>query len=151
MNEAGFAEVVDESVALNAGKTILPCKWNYKVKYPDEQEELYKARLVIRGDYQKPGIDYEETFSPVARMESVRLFLALAILWKLQEPIQGDIPAAYINADLEEDVFMRSIPGKELLKGKIYRLLKSLWGLKQSGRNWYRLFIAAILEIDDIV
>jgi hypothetical protein len=80
----------------------------------------------------------------------VRLFLALAILWKLQ-PIQGDIPAAYINADLEEDVFMRSIPGKELPKGKIYRLLKSLWGLKQSGRNWYRLFIAAILEIDDIV
>ena len=150
MNEAGFAEVVDESVATNAGKTILPCKWNYKVKYPDEQDELYKARLVIRGDYQKPGIDYEETFSPVARMESVRLFLALTILWKLK-PIQGDIPAAYINADLEEDVFMRGIPGKELPKGKIYRLLKSLWGLKQSGRNWYRLFIAAILEIDDIV
>jgi hypothetical protein len=65
MNEAGFAEVVDESVALNAGKTILPCKWNYKVKYPDEQEELYKARLVIRGDYQKPGIAMKRPFLPL--------------------------------------------------------------------------------------
>ena len=60
-------------------------------------DELYKSRIVIRGDFQKEGIDYGETFSPVAKLDSIRLFIALTILWELK-PMQADAALAFVQA-----------------------------------------------------
>ena len=98
----------------------------------------YKARLVIRGDYQKDGIDYDETFAPVVRWEFMRLFLALSVLFSLI-PLQLDVDTAYLMADLDEEIYMEPPLGDTLDENYIYRLNKSLYGLKQAGRNWNQL------------
>jgi hypothetical protein len=137
---------VDES-SVPPGHPKLPCKWVYKIKHPESTDELYKSRLVIRGDFQKEGIDYGETFSPVAKLDSIRLFIALTILWGLK-PMQADAPSAFVQAPLDEEVYMRSIPDHEPPPGKIYRLKQSLYGLKQASRNWNKLFVATIQELE---
>ena len=146
LNKLNFADIVDES-SVPKGHPILPCKWVYKIKFRELLDELYKARLVIRGDFQKEGIDYGETFSPVAKLESIRLLIALTILWGLK-PLQADVPSAFVQAPLQEEVYMRSIPGHPLPAGKVYKLLMSLYGLKQASRNWNKLFVATIQELD---
>ena len=146
LTELDFADIVDES-SVPTGHPKLPCKWVYKIKHPESTDELYKSRLVIRGDFQKEGIDYGETFSPVAKLDSIRLFIALTILWELK-PMQADAPSAFVQAPLDEEVYMRSIPGHELPPGKIYRLKQSLYGLKQASRNWNKLFVATIQELE---
>ena len=121
--------------------------WVYNIKHPESTDELYKSRIVIRGDFQKEGIDYGETFSPVAKLDSIRLFIALTILWELKH-MQADAPSAFVQAPLDEEVYMRSIPGHELPPGKIYKLKQSLYGLKQASRNWNKLFVATIRELE---
>ena len=146
LTELDFADIVDES-SVPPGHPKLPCKWVYKIKHPESTDELYKSRIVIRGDFQKEGIDYGETFSPVAKLDSIRLFIALTILWELK-PMQADAPSAFVQAPLDEEVYMRSIPGHELPPGKIYKLKQSLYGLKQASRNWNKLFVATIRELE---
>ena len=141
-----FSDIVDES-SVPTGHPILPCKWVYKIKPLDEQDDLFKSRVCIMGCYQIEGVDYGETFAPVAKLDSIRLFIALTILWDLK-PIQADVPSAFVRAPLEEEVYMRSIPGHELPKGKVYKLKVSLYGLKQSSRNWNKLFVATIQELE---
>ncbi len=116
LTELDFADVMDES-SVPPGHPKLPCKWVYRIKHPESTDELYKSRIVIRGDFQKEGIDYGETFSPVAKLDSMRLFIALTILWELK-PMQADAPSAFVQAPLDEEVYMRSIPGHELPSGK---------------------------------
>jgi hypothetical protein len=146
LTDLDFSDIVDES-SVPPGHPILPCKWVYKIKPLDEQNDLYKSRVCIMGCYQIEGVDYGETFAPVAKLDSIRLFIALTILWDLK-PIQADVPSAFVRAPLEEDVYMRSIPGHELPKGKVYKLKVSLYGLKQSSRNWNKLFVATIQELE---
>jgi hypothetical protein len=102
--------------------------------------------VVVRGDYALVGIEYFETYSPVAKLESVRLVLALIITHKLI-PLQADIGNAYIWSDLEEAIYLRNIPGQSIPQGFCYRLLKSLYGLKQSGRNWNKLISSFLISI----
>ena len=114
-------------------------KWVFKTKYKENGEvERRKARLVARGFAKKSGIEYNETFAPVARLTSIRVIMALAAKLKL-DLYQLDITMAYTYDDLNEEIYMRQAkyfeaPGKE---NYVYHLKKSLYGLKQSGKQWF--------------
>ncbi|GKF68576.1 retrovirus-related pol polyprotein from transposon TNT 1-94, partial [Tanacetum coccineum] len=96
----------------------------------------HKARLVAKGYSQEQGIDYEETFSPVARFETVRIFLALAAQLKL--PVyQFDVKSAFLNGDLDEEVYVLQPQGFVTgdSENKVYKLNKALYGLKQAPQR----------------
>jgi hypothetical protein len=94
--------------------------------------------FVAQGFSQKEGIDYEETFAPVARLEAIRILLAFSVAtgFKLH---QMDVKSAFLNGVLEEEVYMRQPPGLESEKypHRVYKLRKALYGLKQAHRAWY--------------
>jgi len=123
---------------LPKGRTAIDSKWVFKVKRDREGKiERYKGRLVARGFTQRPGIDFDETFAPVAKAVSVRAILALVAAEDL-EADQMDVSSAYLNGELDVPIYMRQPPGYELPghEGDVCRLKKTLYGLKQSGRAW---------------
>ena len=125
-------------VPLPAGRKTVGSKWVYKIKTgADGLVQRYKARLVAQGYTQKFGTDYDETFCPVVRQESLRVLMALSVQHSLQLH-QMDVTTAFLNGTLEEEVFMKQPEGYEI-KGKehlVCRLKKSIYGLKQSPRCW---------------
>ena len=125
------------------------CKWVYRVKR-DASGEIshYKARLVAQGFAQKPGIDFTETFAPVAKTDSIRLLLAFAAANNF-EIHQVDVKSAFLNGKLQETIYMRQ-PKGFTAKGKedwVWQLCQTLYGLRQSGRVWYQKLHDALLEL----
>ena len=132
---------------LPKGKKSVGCKWVFSVKYKaDGRLERYKARLVAKGYTQTYGVDYQETFAPVAKMSTVRVLLSLAanLNWDLQ---QYDVKNAFLHGDLEEEIYMEIPPGFEERLGtnKVCKLQKALYGLKQSPRAWFGRFAKVML------
>lgn len=125
-------------VRLPPGRKAVGSKWVFKQKTgADGSVQRHKARLVAQGCTQKYGKDYDETFCPVMRQESLRLLLALSVKHGLKLH-QVDVATAFLNGTLEEEVFMKQPEGFEV-KGKehlVCRLKKSIYGLKQSPRCW---------------
>ena len=120
------------------GRKVIGSKWVYKRKRgPDGQVVKYKARLVAQGFTQVEGIDYNETFAPTAKFATIRSLLALAAKLNL-EIDQMDVKSAYLNGDLEEEIYMECPPGFSKSKREVWHLNKSLYGLKQAGREWYK-------------
>ncbi|GMF23949.1 unnamed protein product [Phytophthora fragariaefolia] len=111
--------------------------WVYALKSDHQGYVIrFKARIVALGNYQRPGIDFKETFAPVARMSSFRLLLAIAAELGLSV-YGGDINTAYLNAKLAIRQYLRSINGYPCnVNGNVYVVLKALYGLRQSGREW---------------
>ena len=107
--------------------------------------DRYKGRLVAQGFKQEYGIDYEETFAPVAKMTSIRTLFAVATVrnWPLW---QMDVKNAFLHGDLQETVFMRPPPGYACPPNHICRPRKSLYGLKQAPRAWFEKSRIAILK-----
>ncbi|UTT94513.1 hypothetical protein NDA17_004559 [Ustilago hordei] len=99
----------------------------------------HKARLVARGFTQREGIDYQETFSPVAPLGAIRAILALAVQnnWEVHAL---DITMAYLNSMLKEAIYMKLPEGSGVAPSKVYKVIKGLYGLKQSGREWNQEF-----------
>ncbi|GAB2287196.1 Belongs to the helicase [Dionaea muscipula] len=135
-------------VSLPPGKKAIGCKWVYVVKvHLDGFVACLKAHLVAKGYAQVYGLDYRETFSPVVKMVSVRLLISLIASsgWPLH---QLDVKNAFLHGDLQEEVYMEQPPGfvAQGESGHVYRLKKSLYGLKQSPRAWFGRFSSAVLE-----
>ncbi|KAI5339875.1 hypothetical protein L3X38_019148 [Prunus dulcis] len=129
-------------VTLPQGCKPIGCKWVYKTKfYSKGQIDRYKARLVAKGFTQKEGIDFNETFSPVSTKDSLRVIMALVAHFDLHLH-QMDVKTAFLNGDLEEDIYMVQPEGfvQEGGKSLVCKLCKSIYGLKQASRQWYLKF-----------
>ncbi|RVW90513.1 Retrovirus-related Pol polyprotein from transposon TNT 1-94 [Vitis vinifera] len=129
--------------------TIVPlgCKWVYSVKVrSDGSLDRYKARLVALGNNQEYGVNYEETFAPVAKMTTVRTILALAASsdWPLH---QMDVKNAFLHGDLKECIYMKPPPGLfPSPTSHVCKLRRSLYGLKQASRAWFEKFRTTLLQ-----
>ncbi|MCO5582553.1 hypothetical protein L7F22_036450 [Adiantum nelumboides] len=129
-------------VPLPADREAVSCKWILRRKLnPDGSIASYKARLVARGFSQTPGLDFTETFSPILRMSSFRLLLAMAVILNL-ELRHLDVQTAFLHGTLPEKIYMQQPPLFVSLVNPEYvcRLHRSLYGLKQSARLWFQRF-----------
>ena len=128
-------------VDLPEGVKPIGCKWIFKRKRgTNGKVETYKARLVAKGYRQRYGIDYDETFSPVAMLKSIQIILALAAYFDY-EIWQMDVRTAFLNGELDEEVYMMQPEGfTSIDESKVCRLHKSIYGLKQASRSWNKRF-----------
>jgi len=124
-------------VRIPKGRIAIGSRWVYDLKlHPDGTVKRFKARLVAQGFTQKEGIDYTDTFAPVVGMTTVRLLISVAAssMWKIY---QLDVETAFLQAPVKEVVYVRQAPGfTQDSDMMVYKLEKSLYGLKQSPFNW---------------
>ncbi|KAK2403016.1 hypothetical protein QL285_052490 [Trifolium repens] len=129
-------------------KNIIGTKWVFRNKLNEQGEVVRnKARLVAQGYSQQEGIDFTETFAPVARLEAIRLLLSYAVN-KGITLYQMDVKSAFLNGVISEEVYVKQPPGFEDLKKAehVFKLKKSLYGLKQAPRAWYEKLSNFLLE-----
>ena len=124
-------------------------KWIFKVKKSPQGVIIkYKARLVVKGYSQRKGVDYDEIYAPVVRIETIRLLIALAALkdWQIHHL---DVKSAFLNGEINEVIYVKK-PEGFLVKGKegyVLRLKKALYGLKQAPRAWYFKLHSCLLSL----
>ncbi len=156
-NSKEWVKAMDEEIqSLNENKTFTPTtlpigkktvggRWVYSIKTDIDGKDKYKARFVAKGYNQRMGVDYGETFSPTADLTSVRVVLQKAA----QENLllhQMDVKTAYLHAPIDYEIYINPPEGYQEKEGIVYKLEKSLYGLKQSGRNWNRVLHDCLTE-----
>eukprot|EP00253_Pinus_taeda_P022944 PITA_22944 len=135
-------------VELPKYRKTVGCKWVFKLKRRvDDTKDMYKVRLVANSFSQKAGIDFHEIFSPVVKIVSIRIVLALVALLDLEFQ-QLDVKTAFLHGDLDEEIYMEQPEGFVQHRNEkfVCRLKKSLDGLKQSPRQWYKKFDFCLLS-----
>lgn len=142
--QTGTWELVPRQQAQN----VVGCKWVFRIKQrSDGSIERYKARLVAKGYHQRPGIDYFETFSPVVKPTTIRIVLSLAVSndWLIK---QLDVSNAFLHGDLDSEVYMEQPPGfcDQNKPDYVCRLRRSLYGLRQAPRQWYKRLNQALIN-----
>jgi hypothetical protein len=128
-----------ELVPRPTNKNVLGSKWVYKNNMNEQGNILRsKARLVCKGYDQIEGLDFDETFAPIARLEAIRIFLAYAC-HKNFKVYQMDVKSAFLNGDLKEEVYMEQPEGFQLPDNPdfVCKLKRALYGLKQAPHAWY--------------
>ncbi|KAL0453692.1 UNVERIFIED_CONTAM: Retrovirus-related Pol polyprotein from transposon TNT 1-94 [Sesamum latifolium] len=139
-------------VDLPKGVRPVGCKWVYKHKPgADGEVTAFKARLVEKGYTQRPGVDFEKTYSPVAMAKSIRILLAIAA-WYDYEIWQMDVKMAFLNGFVEKKIFMDQLEGFTAVgeEQKVCHLQRSIYGLKQDSRSWNTCFDEVIRGYDFI-
>ncbi|GJX43608.1 putative ribonuclease H-like domain-containing protein [Tanacetum coccineum] len=135
-------------VDLPYGKKVIGTKWVFRNKR-DERSIVVKnkARLVAQGFRQEEGIDYDEVFAPVARIEAIRLFLAFASYMGFTV-YQMDVKSAFLYGTIEEEVYVHQPPGfvDHAHPNKVYKVIKALYGLHQAPRAWYETLSSFLME-----
>ncbi|GJV86807.1 retrovirus-related pol polyprotein from transposon TNT 1-94 [Tanacetum coccineum] len=130
------------------GKRVIGTKWVFRNKR-DERGTIIKnkARLVAQGYRQEEGVDYDEVFAPVARIEAIRLFLAFASFMGFTV-YQMDVKSAFLYGNITEEVYVKQPPGFEdpSHPNKVYRVVKALYGLHQAPRAWYERLSTFLLK-----
>ncbi|GJR15923.1 retrovirus-related pol polyprotein from transposon TNT 1-94 [Tanacetum coccineum] len=137
-----------ELVECPVGRNIIKVKWIWKNKTDAENTVIRnKSRLVAKGYGQEEGIDFEESFAPVARLEAVRIFVAYAA-HKNFPIFQMDVKTTFLNGPLKEEVFVQQPDGfvDPDFPNHVYRLKKALYGLKQAPRAWYDKLSSFLIE-----
>lgn len=133
-------------VKLPVGHKAISNRWVYRIKRNSEGEQVsYKARLVVRGFSQREGIDYNETFSPVARFDTIRALLSIAANENLNLA-QFDVKTAFLNGVIDEEIYMQQPEGLDDGTNRVCKLQKSLYRLKQSPRCWNKRFKDVLLS-----
>ncbi|SOV02937.1 uncharacterized protein UDID_18084 [Ustilago sp. UG-2017a] len=125
-----------ETTDLPRGMNTVDTRWVLKIKTDANLVPTkYKARLVARGFTQREGLDYTEIFAPVAPIQAIRGVLAIAAVrdWEVDSI---DVKQAYLNSSLHHDVYLKPPVGTRVPPGKVLKLIKGLYGLKQSGQEW---------------
>ena len=128
-------------VILPVGKWALQNKWVYRLKEEEGGRRRYKSRLVVKGFAQKEGINFNEIFSPIVKMNSISAILSLVAIQDVHLE-QMDFKTAFLHGNLEEEIYMHQCEGYEA-KGKekmVCRVKKSLYGLKQAPRQRHLKF-----------
>lgn len=156
-NSGAWRKAMDEEIqSLNENKTFTPAtlpvgkkpvggRWVYAIKSGIDGRDQYKARFVAKGYSQKMGVDYGETFSPTADLTSVRVLLQKAVQEKLLVH-QMDVKTAFLHAPIDYEIYINPPEGYQEKEGVVYKLEKSLYGLKQSGRNWNKVLHDCLTE-----
>jgi len=135
-------------VDLPKGAKPIRCKWIFKKKYfLDCSIEKYKARLVVKRFSQKQNIDYFDMFTPVTRISSIRVLIALASIYKIVIH-QMDVKTTFLNGHLEEEIYMSQPEGCVVFgqENKVCKLIKSFYGLKQAPKQWHEKFNQVLIS-----
>jgi histone deacetylase 1/2 len=132
---------------LPLGRDAIGNKWVFKVKEKsDGSVDRFKARLAAQGFSRRATVDYYETFSPIVKLITLSTIMAIASERNMHMH-SADIETAFLNADLQEEIYTRQPRGAEDGTPRIMRLLKSIYGLKQASREWYKLFYQTLSSL----
>jgi hypothetical protein len=129
------------------GRKVIPVKWVFKRKPSASGEpERFKARLVAKGFVQQEGVDFFEVYAPVSKHATMRVLFSLATAegWGMR---QLDVRTAFLNGEIEEELYVQQPPGFSLGKGKVCRLRKALYGLRQAPRAWHTKLSAELQRL----
>jgi hypothetical protein len=138
---------VYEIVPQPKGQKVIRSKWVFHVKRgPNRSIQKYKAWIIAQGFTQVQGIDFDQTFAPITKFSSLHTVFALAAEQNLKVH-QMDVKAAYLNAHLKEEIYMKAPPGSDIPDGHVLKLKKGIYGTKQGGCIWFIDFSSTLSDL----
>ena len=135
-----------EVVPIPENHKLIDSKWVWKIKLDSTgKPACYKAQLVAQGFSQVPGLDFTETYTPITRLETIRLLMCIAneVKWEIR---QVDVKTAYLHRELDEEIYVAAPEGLNVPEGHALCLWKALYGLKQAAKQWHKKLSSVLAE-----